>query len=133
MYSKSLSSLIIICISEIKMIQTKTFAAVFLTAIALAMGATVTAIGTGIFLQHANAAVKQNQLHCNPDLSGAGCVNTPGSGPNSQQNFGGSSLNSQNNANAQQNAHLTTNPPPGSPVVVCNTNPGHPTGTCNFK
>jgi hypothetical protein len=77
------------------MIQTKTFAVVFLTAIA-AMGATVTA---GIFLQHANAANVQNQEHCDPNLSGNGCVNTPSQGPNSMgtcgNNFGGSSCTSQ--------------------------------------
>jgi len=121
------------------MTQTKTFAVVFLTAMATAMGATVTAIGTGIFLQHANAAVTQNQLHCNNDLSGTGCVNTPGqNGPNSCEsascetnNFGGSSPNSLANANAQQNAHLTTNAPLPSDCCgatssgrVINTNPG---------
>lgn len=98
------------------MIQTKTIAVVFLTAMATAMGATVTAIGTGIFLQHANAANIQNQEHCAADLSGNGCVNTPGSGPNSMglcgNNFGGSSCTSFTQINSpvptQQGANTLT-------------------------
>jgi hypothetical protein len=82
---------------EIKMIQTKTFAVVLLIAIA-AIGAT--AIGTGIFLQHGNAANAEN-IHCAPNNI-ATCT-SPG-GP-----FGGSSLNSLQQANSITE-HVNINP-----------------------